>query len=52
MKRLFDVSVALLALVVLAPLLAAIALAVRREDRGPVLFRQVRIGRGAVRSRF
>jgi lipopolysaccharide/colanic/teichoic acid biosynthesis glycosyltransferase len=46
MKRLFDVSVALLALVVLAPLLAAIALAVRREDRGPVLFRQVRIGRG------
>ncbi len=44
-KRLFDVLGALLALVVLSPVLAAVALAIKLEDRGPVLFRQRRIGR-------
>jgi lipopolysaccharide/colanic/teichoic acid biosynthesis glycosyltransferase len=33
------------ALVVLAPLLAAIAVAIRAADGGPVFFRQVRVGR-------
>jgi exopolysaccharide biosynthesis polyprenyl glycosylphosphotransferase len=41
-----DRLVAGLAIVLLAPLLAAIALAVRLDSRGPILFRQVRIGRG------
>ncbi len=45
-KRALDVVVSALALVVLSPLLAAIAIAVVLDTRGPVLFRQVRAGRG------
>jgi lipopolysaccharide/colanic/teichoic acid biosynthesis glycosyltransferase len=40
-----DRGVALIALLVLAPLLLVIALAVRLSSRGPVLFRQRRVGR-------
>jgi lipopolysaccharide/colanic/teichoic acid biosynthesis glycosyltransferase len=39
-------SLALLALLALAPVLVAIALAVRCTSRGPVLFRQRRVGEG------
>ena len=46
MKRLLDVVLALAALVVLAPLLAAVALAVALESGRPVLFRQTRVGLG------
>jgi lipopolysaccharide/colanic/teichoic acid biosynthesis glycosyltransferase len=45
-KRLFDLVGAALALLVLAPLLLAIALWVRLDSPGPVLFRQERVGRG------
>jgi exopolysaccharide biosynthesis polyprenyl glycosylphosphotransferase len=41
----FDRSLALAALVLLAPLLAAVALAIRLADGGPALFRQTRIGK-------
>jgi lipopolysaccharide/colanic/teichoic acid biosynthesis glycosyltransferase len=44
-KRCFDVIVACGALVALLPILAAVALWVRLDSPGPVLFRQVRIGR-------
>lgn len=44
LKRIFDVCVALGALLVLSPLLCAVAVAIACESRGPVLFRQVRIG--------
>lgn len=44
-KRLFDVTVAALALLVCAPLLLAVALAIKLDDGGPVLFRQERAGR-------
>ncbi|GAB3248873.1 sugar transferase [Nocardioides dilutus] len=44
-KRLFDLVVAALLVVVFAPLLLASAVAVKAADRGPVLFRQPRIGR-------
>jgi exopolysaccharide biosynthesis polyprenyl glycosylphosphotransferase len=44
-KRLFDIVVSALLLVILSPVLAAIALAVKLEDRGRVLYRQRRIGR-------
>lgn len=44
-KRTLDVVVALVALVVLAPLLLALAIAVKRDSRGPALFRQRRMGR-------
>ncbi|HXV05343.1 MAG TPA: sugar transferase [Solirubrobacterales bacterium] len=44
-KRSFDLLGAALALIVLAPLMAAIALAIKLDSRGPVLFRQRRVGR-------
>jgi Undecaprenyl-phosphate glucose phosphotransferase len=43
-KRAFDVVGAALGLVLLAPLFALIALAIRLEGPGPVLFRQTRYG--------
>ena len=45
-KRLLDVVIASVLLVLLSPLLALIALAVRYETPGPALFRQDRYGRG------
>jgi exopolysaccharide biosynthesis polyprenyl glycosylphosphotransferase len=44
LKRTFDLAAASLGLLVLLPLLASIALAVRLSSRGPVLYRQRRIG--------
>jgi len=44
-KRSVDVLVVIVALVLLAPLMALIALAIRLESRGPSIFRQVRVGR-------
>ena len=44
MKRLLDIAAAALALVVLSPLLATLAIWIRVRDGSPVLFRQVRIG--------
>ncbi|HEY7147401.1 MAG TPA: sugar transferase [Streptosporangiaceae bacterium] len=44
-KSLFDKACAVSALIMLTPLLAAVALAVRLHDRGPVLFRQTRVGK-------
>ncbi|MEE4201526.1 sugar transferase [Erythrobacter sp.] len=46
MKRLFDTVVALGAIIVLSPLLAYVALRIKLEDGGPVLFVQRRMGRG------
>lgn len=43
-KRALDLTLATAALLALAPLLAATALAVRLTSRGPVLFRQERVG--------
>ncbi len=45
LKGVFDRSTALAALVVLLPVFAAIALAVRLTSPGPALFRQTRVGR-------
>ncbi|MGE3619292.1 MAG: sugar transferase [Acidimicrobiia bacterium] len=44
-KRTLDVVGALVGLVASAPLLAVVALAIKLDDRGPVLFRQERVGR-------
>jgi len=43
-KWLFDRLIGALALVLLAPVMAAVAVAVRLDSRGPVLFRQKRYG--------
>ncbi|GAA0739020.1 sugar transferase [Dactylosporangium roseum] len=44
-KAIFDRIGALLLLILTSPLLAGLALAVRAESKGPVLFRQVRVGK-------
>lgn len=44
-KRLFDVAVSTVALLSLAPLLLTVAIAIRIESKGPVLFRQRRVGK-------
>ncbi len=46
LKRLIDVGLSALVLLVLSPLLVLIAAAIWLTDRGPVLFRQTRVGRG------
>jgi lipopolysaccharide/colanic/teichoic acid biosynthesis glycosyltransferase len=45
MKRVFDLACAVPALVLAAPIIAAAAVAIRIESRGPVFFRQERMGR-------
>jgi lipopolysaccharide/colanic/teichoic acid biosynthesis glycosyltransferase len=45
MKRVFDVAVAAVGLVVISPLLLAAAIAVKAGSPGPVLYRGVRVGR-------
>jgi exopolysaccharide biosynthesis polyprenyl glycosylphosphotransferase len=45
LKRAMDISISGLALVLSAPLFALIALAIKLDSRGPVLFRQQRIGK-------
>jgi lipopolysaccharide/colanic/teichoic acid biosynthesis glycosyltransferase len=47
-NRAADVVIAGLGLVLASPILAAAALAVKLEDRGPVLFRQGRVGKDGV----
>jgi exopolysaccharide biosynthesis polyprenyl glycosylphosphotransferase len=44
LKRMLDLAVALAALLILAPLMAMVALAIATESGGPVLFRQQRVG--------
>lgn len=44
--RIFDIIFALPGLVLLAPLLAAIALAIKLDDCGPVFYSQLRVGQG------
>lgn len=48
MKRLFDIVAALAGLVLLAPFLAAIAVAVRLDSKGPALHWSRRVGRDNV----
>lgn len=45
MKRLFDIFFSMLALVVLSPLFVVLAVCIRMEDGGPVIYKQVRCTR-------
>ncbi|HEV7563298.1 MAG TPA: sugar transferase [Solirubrobacterales bacterium] len=45
-KRGLDIVISSVLLVLISPLLVAIAIAIRVDSRGPVFFRQVRAGRG------
>ena len=51
-KRAFDVLLTLGALVVLSPLILAVALAVKVTDGGPVFFSQLRVGRNGSQFRM
>jgi lipopolysaccharide/colanic/teichoic acid biosynthesis glycosyltransferase len=51
-KRLFDVVVSALGLLLLAPLLLALAIVVKLDSPGPVFFRQARVGRHGVPFRI
>ncbi len=44
LKRVLDVAVSVLGIILLSPLLLAVAVAVRLDSPGPVLFRQKRVG--------
>jgi lipopolysaccharide/colanic/teichoic acid biosynthesis glycosyltransferase len=46
MKRLLDILAAVAGLTLLAPLLAAVALLIKLDSPGPVLFKQQRVGKG------
>jgi lipopolysaccharide/colanic/teichoic acid biosynthesis glycosyltransferase len=52
LKRIFDVVVAAAGLLVLSPLLALIAVAIRLDSRGSVLYRGVRVGLDGQRFRM
>ena len=43
-KRLMDIVISLVAMVLLSPLMLAVAIAIKLESKGPVLFRQTRHG--------
>jgi exopolysaccharide biosynthesis polyprenyl glycosylphosphotransferase len=45
LKAAFDLAGATVLLILLAPLLIVVAVAIRLDSRGPALFRQVRVGR-------
>lgn len=45
LKRIIDVCIALIGLVVLSPAMLLIAIAIKLESPGPIIVRQVRIGR-------
>jgi len=47
-KRIFDVAIALTAIAVLSPLMTMVGLVIWFEDKGPILYRQPRVGRFGV----
>jgi len=51
-KRLFDIAIAGPSLLLLSPLLLAIAAWIKLDSPGPVFFRQERVGRGGVLFRI
>ena len=51
-KRAFDLLAAAIGLVVLLPLFAVIAAAIKLDSAGPVFFRQERVGRGGAPFRI
>ena len=49
LKRAFDLAAGTIALVAVAPIMLVAAVAIRLESRGPILFRQTRVGKGGRR---
>src|SRR5215475_6877844 len=46
MKRILDILVSLIGLICLFPLLLLVAILIKLDSKGPVLFKQTRVGRG------
>ena len=46
LKRLFDVSVSIIALILLAPLFLVCAIIIKATSKGPVLYKARRVGKG------
>jgi len=51
-KRVMDIAVSIVMLILCAPLFLAIALAIKLTSRGPVLFKQERVGQHGLRFAF
>jgi lipopolysaccharide/colanic/teichoic acid biosynthesis glycosyltransferase len=45
LKRLFDIVLSLFGLILISPVLVTLAIMIKKEDRGPVFYRGVRVGR-------
>lgn len=45
-KRLFDIVASGCGLIILSPLLLVLAIGIKLDSKGPVFYRQVRVGRG------
>jgi len=45
LKRILDLSVAMVGFVIALPLMTLVAIAVRLDSRGPIIYRQTRVGR-------
>lgn len=45
LKRCFDIIAASFGLLILSPLLITIALMIKREDHGPVFYKQIRVSK-------
>jgi lipopolysaccharide/colanic/teichoic acid biosynthesis glycosyltransferase len=48
LKRIFDIVVSFVGLVILSPLFLILAIAIARDSKGPVFFKQTRVGRNGV----
>lgn len=44
-KRMFDIIISALALIILSPIMLITAIAIKIESKGPVIFKQLRLGR-------
>lgn len=44
-KRIFDILLAAIGLIVLSPLMLMIAFKIKKEDGGPIIYKQVRVGK-------
>lgn len=44
-KRILDVVISLIALIILSPILLIVAIAIKIESKGPIIFKQQRIGK-------
>jgi lipopolysaccharide/colanic/teichoic acid biosynthesis glycosyltransferase len=45
-KRFFDIVCSLLGVIILLPILALLALFIKLESKGPIIFKQLRVGKG------